>query len=150
MDPYSYRRLSALDVEPFKELLEVFGVAFGEVQRHLTYIPDESHVRSLLARPHIIVLVCEHEEKVVGGLVAYEHEKFENKASEIYIYDLAVEKSHRRRGIATRLIEEIRAIGRERGARGIFVQAERGDRTAIKLYELFGKSGEPFHFDIGL
>ena len=150
MEPYTYRQLSALDVEQFKQLLEVFGVAFGEVQRHLTYIPDESHVRSLLARPNIIVLVAELEESVVGGLVAYEHEKFENKAGEIYIYDIAVEKSHRRRGIASRLIEEIRAAGRERGARGIFVQAERGDKAAIKLYELFGKSGQPYHFDIGL
>ena len=150
MDPYTYRQLSAYDVEPLKELLTVFGVVFGEVQRHLTYIPDESHVRALLARPHIVALVAHHGENVVGGLVAYELEKFENRRNEIYIFDIAVAKEHRRRGIATRLIEELRAIGRERGVGGIFVQAERGDKAAIKLYELFGKSGEPSHFDIGL
>lgn len=148
MDPYTYRQLSAFDVEPLKQLLVVFGVAFGEIQRHLTYTPDESHVRALLARPHIIVIVAELDGEVVGGMVAYELEKFEKKRSEIYIYDLAVAKKHRRRGIASRLIEEVRAIARERGVQDIFVQASRGDKAAIKLYEQFGKSEEPFHFDI--
>lgn len=46
------------------------------------------------------------ERKVVGGLVAYELEKFEQDRREIYIYDLAVLESHRRKGVATRLIEE--------------------------------------------
>lgn len=151
MDPYySYRQLSAFDVEPLKQLLTVFGVAFGEIQRHLTYTPDESHVRALLARPHIIALVAELDGEVVGGLVAYELEKFEKRRNEIYLYDLAVAKKHRRRGIASRLIEELKAIARERGIHIIFVQADRGDKAATKLYAKFGKSEEPYHFDIGL
>ena len=148
MDPYTYRQLSAFDVEPLKQLLVVFGVAFGEIQRHLTYTPDESHVRALLSRPHIIALVAERGDEVVGGLIAYELEKFEKKKSEIYLYDLAVANAHRRLGIASRLIEELRAIARERGVQDIFVQADRGDKAAIKLYENFGQSEEPFHFDI--
>jgi aminoglycoside 3-N-acetyltransferase I len=37
----------------------------------------------------------------VGGLIAYELEKFERARSELYIYDLAVAEDHRRRGVAT-------------------------------------------------
>lgn len=53
---------------------------------------------------------------VVGGLVAYEFQKFEHERSEIYIYDLAVAEAHRRRGIATALIEELKKLAAERNA----------------------------------
>jgi aminoglycoside 3-N-acetyltransferase I len=56
------------------------------------------------------------EGTVVGGLAAYELKKFEQERSEIYIYDLAVREEHRRQGIATALIGELKAIARRRGA----------------------------------
>ncbi len=148
MDSYTYRQLSVFDVEPFKQLLAVFGVTFGEEKLHRTYIPDDSHVRALLARPRLISIAVELGEEVVGGLVAYESEKVENKRGEIYIYDIGVREAHRQNGIASCLMEEMRAIARVRGARVIFAQVERGDKKSIKLYELFGKSEHPHHFDI--
>lgn len=146
MNPYTYRQLSAYDVEPLKQLLEVFGVEFGAIQRHLTYTPDESHVRALLARPNIIALVAEDGERVVGGMVAYEIEKFEKKNA-IYIYDLAVASEHRGHGVVLRLVQEVRSVARERGVEDVFLQTGRGDKAAVRLHEQFGKSEEPFHFD---
>jgi ribosomal protein S18 acetylase RimI-like enzyme len=57
--------------------------------------------------------------------------KFEQARSEFYIYDLAVAESHRRRGVATALIEEVKALCAGRGIYVIFVQADYGDDPAL-------------------
>jgi aminoglycoside 3-N-acetyltransferase I len=71
----------------------------------------------------VIALVAIEGEAVVGGLVAYELDKLEQARREVYIYDLAVLESRRRRGVATGLIERLRAIAAERGAWVVYVQA---------------------------
>ena len=57
--------------------------------------------------------------------MAYELEKCEQDRRELYIYDLAILESHRRKGIATRLIEELKRLAKERDAYVIFVQADK-------------------------
>jgi len=90
------------------------------------------------------------DDEVLGGLVAYEFDKFERARRELYIYDLAVSAEHRRRGIATALIEHLREIAARRGAWVIFVQADYGDDPAIALYEKLGIREEVLHFDIAV
>ena len=79
---------------------------------------------------------------------AYELRKFEQQRSEIYIYDLAVAAAHRRQGIATALIQELKKIALARGAYVIFVQADIGDVAAIELYTKLGIREDVLHFDI--
>jgi aminoglycoside 3-N-acetyltransferase I len=129
-------------------MLQVFGEAFGDVDAYQSAVPGDSYLRSLLAKPDFIALVASNSERVVGGLAAYVLEKFEQERREIYIYDLAVQKQHRRKGIATKLINELRRIARERRAYVIYVQADRVDDAAIKLYESLGTKEDVFHFDI--
>src|SRR6185295_10721624 len=97
---------------------------------------------------HVVALVALAGGAVVGGLVAYELDKFEQARREIYIYDLAVAEPHRRRGIATALIERLRTIAAARGAWVIYVQADHGDDPAIALYETLGAREDVLHFDI--
>ena len=87
---------------------------------------------------------------MVGGLVAYELDKFERARREVYIYDLAVAAPHRRRGIATALIGHLRDIAARRGAWVIYVQADHGDDPAIALYEKLGIREDVMHFDIAV
>ena len=87
-------------------------------------------------------------KEVVGGLAAYELDKFEQDRREIYIYDLAVVKGHRRRGVAKGLIGELKKIASERNVYGIFVQADAGGDAAIALYDSLGRKEAVFHFDI--
>jgi aminoglycoside 3-N-acetyltransferase I len=53
-------------------------------------------------------------------------------------------------GIATALIEHLRAIGRARGAYVVFVQADHVDPPAIALYSKLGKREDVLHFDIAV
>jgi aminoglycoside 3-N-acetyltransferase I len=101
-----------------------------------------------LAKDHFIVLVAEIGGELIGGLVAYELEKFEQERSEVYIYDLAVAENYRRRGVATALIEALKPIAREKGAWVIFVQADVGDAPPIQLYTKLGVREDVHQFDI--
>jgi aminoglycoside 3-N-acetyltransferase I len=146
---YQVRRLTtASDVHSLRALNVVFAEAFSDPQSYGAQPPDDAYLETLLAKPHVIVLAALAGEEVVGGLVAYQLDKFEQARSEIYIYDLAVAEPHRRRGIATALIEHLREIGAGCGAWVIYVQADYGDEPAIALYQKLGVREEVMHFDI--
>ena len=57
---------------------------------------------------------------------------------EIYIYDVAVLEAHRRRGVATGLIGELKRIASALDAYVIFVRADLEDGPAVTLYESLG------------
>lgn len=147
---YSYQQLTGSAVPVLKSLLKLFGEAFGEPDTYQGAVPNDDYLQTLLQKKHIIALVAMGGNEVVGGLVAYELEKFEQDRREIYIYDLAVSEQHRRKGIATGLIHELRRIAKGRGAYVIFVQADQGDTPAIKLYESLGIKEDVHHFDIAV
>jgi aminoglycoside 3-N-acetyltransferase I len=145
---YDYRHLSAADVPLLRQLLAVFGAAFDDAQSYQSAVPDDDYLKRLLGKSHFIALAALDGERVVGGLAAYELEKFEQARSEIYIYDLAVSEPHRRRGVATALIRTLQGIAAQRGAYVIYVQADPGDDPAIRLYTSLGTREDVHHFDI--
>jgi aminoglycoside 3-N-acetyltransferase I len=145
---YTYRHLRPTDLPILKGLLAAFGEAFDEIDTYQAAVPTDAYLEGLLGKSHFIALAALHGDEVVGGLAAYQLEKFERARSEIYIYDLAVREAHRRRGIATALIRNLQQIASERGAYVIFVQADRGDAPAIRLYESLGTREDVHHFDI--
>ena len=147
---YSYPQLTPADVPLMKRMLKMFGDAFEDVPTYQHAIPDDGYLASLLAKPHFIAIAATVDGEVVGGLAAYVLDKFERDRREIYIYDLAVVAAHRRRGIATALIKKLVDIARQRRAYVIFVQADRGDDPANKLYESLGKREDVHHFDIAV
>jgi aminoglycoside 3-N-acetyltransferase I len=144
------RRLSSSDVPLLRKLNALFGEAFGDPNTYGMEPPSDAYVKGLLAKEHVIVLVAISGEDVVGGLAAYELDKFERMRREVYIYDLAVATNYRRQGIATALIERLRDIAARRAAWVIYVQADYVDAPAIALYEKLGVREQVFHFDIGV
>ena len=145
---YSYKQLTPADSALLKKLLKVFGEAFGEIETYQSAVPGDSYLESLLGKPDFIVLVALDGDAVVGGLAAYELEKFERDRREIYIYDLAVAEPYRRKSIATTLINQLKDIAKQRNAYIIFVQAGQEDTAAIHLYESFGAKEKVYQFDI--
>ncbi len=127
----------------------LFGEVFGD-EAYQGSPPGDEHLCRLLADDKFIGLVARIDGEMVGALAGYELVKFEAERSEIYIYDLAVREEHRRRGVATALIEALKPIARERGAWVIFVQADPPDAPAVALYEKLGTREEVFHFDISV
>jgi aminoglycoside 3-N-acetyltransferase I len=145
---YSYKQLTSTDIELMKQLLKVFGEAFEDIATYQNHLPSDEYLVALLNKPHFIAVVALDGQEVVGGLAAYVLEKFEQDRREIYIYDLAVAEAHRRKGIATGLINKLKEIAREAKAYIIFVQADPPDAPAVALYESLGTREEVYHYDI--
>jgi aminoglycoside 3-N-acetyltransferase I len=144
------RRLTASDTKLVRELLAVFGDAFDDADTYMRAQPNQAYLERLLASDCFIALAAQQGDKVVGGVAAYELKKLEQERSEIYIYDLAVDVKHRRRGVATALIAHLRDIAKARGAYVIFVQADYTDPPAIALYNKLGTEESVLHFDIAV
>ena len=119
-------------------LLDLFANAFGNPDSYSAHRPDHAYLSTLLGKQDFIALAALIDEQIVEGLLAYQLQKFEQHRSEIYIYDLVVAEAHRRQGIATALIEQLRHIAAARGAYVVFVQANCGDDPAIALYSKLG------------
>lgn len=145
---YTFKQVSPGEVPILKGMLAMFGEAFGEPETYQGAVPNDGYLEALLRKPHFIALAALSGDRVVGGLAAYELEKFERARSEIYIYDLAVQEAHRRQGVATGLIRTLADLARARGAYVMFVQADPGDDPAIRLYQSLGTREDVHHFDI--
>jgi ribosomal protein S18 acetylase RimI-like enzyme len=146
--PVSIRALGPADAPLMRSVLALFGQAFDDAETYETKQPDAGYLARLLGGDAFIGIAALESQQVVGGLAAYVLPKFEQARSEIYIYDLAVAATHRRRGIATAMIEALQRLGAARGAYVIFVQADYGDDAAIALYAKLGAREDVMHFDI--
>ena len=144
------QRLLPGDTSLVHGMLTLFGEAFEDAPSYGEKRPSARYLDELLAGPSFIALVALKGDQVAGGLAAYELRKFEQERSELYIYDLAVAAAHRRQGIATALIDELRLIARQRGAYVVYVQADLVDAPAIALYTKLGKREDVLHFDISV
>jgi aminoglycoside 3-N-acetyltransferase I len=147
-DSFAIRLLGQDDVALLEGMLTTFGDAFGDPKTYGGARPSAAYLRRLLGSDDFIALAAVKGGEVVGGLAAYVLRKFEQERSEIYIYDLAVAAAHRRQGIATALILELKKVAAARGAYVIYVQADLVDSPAIELYTKLGAREDVLHFDI--
>jgi aminoglycoside 3-N-acetyltransferase I len=144
------KRLGPDAVAAMRGLNALFAEAFEEPEHYAANPPDDGWLTRQLGNPATIVLVAQSGAEMIGGLVAYELPKLEQARSEIYIYDIAVAHAHRRKGVATALIEALKPIARACGAWVIYVQADYGDEPAIALYTKLGAREDVMHFDIAV
>jgi aminoglycoside 3-N-acetyltransferase I len=150
--PLSLHQITPNDLPLMQALMATFGDAFNDVDTYMGNRPSPDYLRQLLSSDYFIALAAIKNDQVVGGIAAYELKKFEQARSEIYIYDLAVASAHRRQGIATALIAQLKRIAAQRGAYVVFVQADTApeDQPAIALYSKLGQREEVLHFDIAV
>lgn len=148
-EPPTVRRLGPGDEALAAGMNALFAAVFEDAETYQGAPPEEAYLARLLSSEDVVALVAlEPGGAIIGALVAYELRKFERRRSEFYLYDLAVDAAHRRRGVATALITTLRGIAAERGAWVVFVQADHGDDPAIALYEKLGVREDVLHFDI--
>ncbi|MDX1403060.1 MAG: GNAT family N-acetyltransferase [Woeseiaceae bacterium] len=148
MKEISIRVLDAADVVLLEDMLTMFGEAFDEFETYNAARPGQAYLQKLLGSDYFIAIAAVDDDTVVGGIAAYDLVKFEQERSEIFIYDLAVAESHRRKGVASALIRKTLAIAESRKAHVVFVQAYRGDEPATSLYSKFSVREEILHFEI--
>jgi aminoglycoside 3-N-acetyltransferase I len=128
-------QLTKKDTVLFGELITLFKKVFEDSDKQN---PSQFYLEDLLSKTDFFAIVVLHNDKVIGGVTGYELQKYYKAESEFFIYDLAVDPSHQRLGIATRLLEKIKEICYLRQINSIFVDAHSEDHEAIRFYESLG------------
>jgi aminoglycoside 3-N-acetyltransferase I len=137
-------RLNINDVALAEKLLLLFQEVF---QTESAAPPGESYLTKLLADPGFIACVALHEHEIVGGVTAYELPMIHAERSELFIYDLAVQPSFQRKGVATHLLTTLKEYCRQKRIGQLFVAANEEDAHAINFYlRSGGKSEKVLHF----
>lgn len=104
---------------------------------------DPSPVRLnavLEAEGHLLVIAVEGGRTV--GQCAAMVLQLVSKGPELFVENLGVAPSHRRRGIATALLAEVGAWGREHGCDVAWVATEPDNDAANALYAAWGSEAE--------
>ncbi|HWB80239.1 MAG TPA: GNAT family N-acetyltransferase [Nannocystaceae bacterium] len=100
---------------------------------------DPTRLSAYLASTDHILLVAIVDREVVGQTAAVIH-RHPDQPTELYIDNLGVTPSLRRRGIARRLLERLIELGRARGCEEAWVGTELDNDPARKLYETLGET----------
>jgi aminoglycoside 3-N-acetyltransferase I len=137
-DNFEIKKLSPDELALAKELFLFFQIDDGV--ENPTVASDE-YLAKLLGREDFHVVVAVENNKVIGGLTAYELLKYKDEKTEMFLYEIGVGSAYRRRGAAAALIEFLKKICAEKGIREMFVGAEAGNLPATGLYEKTGGKG---------
>jgi aminoglycoside 3-N-acetyltransferase I len=138
------RQLTPQELSLFKELVILFEEVFEMKDFKM---PQDQYLQKLLSKNNFFVFVAIKENKIVGGLTAYELPSYYTNSSEIYLYDLAVKNKFQRKGIGRKLLESLSAFCKENNYQGLFVQADAEDKQALEFYQSTGGiSEEVIHY----
>lgn len=85
-----------------------------------------------------IFLLAYVDNNIAGMISAYKLQRMDDRESEMFFYEIGVNKDFRRLGVARALIEELKRITKMMGVSGMFVLTNRSNLPAMKLYESTG------------
>lgn len=126
-------------VESPQELIEAFDLMGAQFTPPLTH--DDRQFSDLARRfPHdrSMMLVVEHEGRIVGGALAFGSGPEPDPDSDVTLRIIALVPGHRGQGLGRRLVERIEWEAANLGARGIGL----GAQEAIGFYRHLGYRGK--------
>jgi ribosomal protein S18 acetylase RimI-like enzyme len=107
--------------------------------------PEPEATRRFLAEPtHHLFFAYDPAGRAVGFVSGVET-THPDKGTEMFIYELGVDESARRRGVGRSLVEALAAFAEERGCYGMWVLADDDNVAARKTYERTGASRSSSH-----
>lgn len=138
MKPFKIKQLTKEDLLTFKSLINLFNTVFEED----AVMGSDAHLLKLLNNKYFIALAAISENKVMGGLTAYELPMLYSDRSEILLYDMAVKTEYQRMGIGKGLIQSLKGYCVKNRIKEFFVMAHEEDGHAIEFYRSTGGKNE--------
>ena len=132
MGKITIRRLHTGDEETAGRVAHLFKRSRGS---------DESLSRFLL-NPLNLLIVAQERDEPVGFVIAHQLQRIDGESSKMFLYEIGVAASHRRRGIASALINELDRICQDGSFISMFVLTNRSNIPATGLYSKTGGSVE--------
>lgn len=106
--------------------------------------PKPDTVARFLGDPNHHLLLAIANGKPVGFVSGVEL-SHPDKGTEMFLYELAVDESHRRLGIATELVTALRDLARKRGCYDMWVLTDHDNDAALATYRKSGTDEESTH-----
>ena len=97
---------------------------------------------ALLGDPRTLMLVAFDDEQPVGFVLAHELPRRRGDRAKLFVYEIDVAETHRRRGIAAALLARLSELARERGIRTGWVLTDSDNCPANALYRGAGGATE--------
>ena len=95
------------------------------------------HMRQLLTSEENYVYIA-YDDDPIGFLLAYRFPRLDRDQNMIYLYEIDVHPEHRRMGIGTKLIEQLKDECRRNNVLKVWVGTEADNAAARALYESTG------------
>jgi ribosomal protein S18 acetylase RimI-like enzyme len=107
-------------------------------------LPKADHIRVFLDKPghHLCIAT---EDGVVAGFISGVETAHPDKGTEMFVYELAVDDSFRRRGIGTALVAALRARAEALGCYAMWVLTDSDNAAAVRTYTSAGASEPSSH-----
>lgn len=105
-------------------------------------VASDAHLKRALENTACYFIVCLIDSTPVGYLSAFGFPAIDDDCSQVYLYDITVDEQHRRKGIGTRMIGELKRHCKEDGADHIWVGTSLENEAAQKTFEGTGASRE--------
>jgi aminoglycoside 3-N-acetyltransferase I len=128
------KRLGSNDQADAQRLFTILAEVFQENCAPLS----DSYLHELLGSKDFWALAAFAGDDIVGGLTAHTLLMTRAESAEIFIFDVAVQASHRRKGVGRRLLTELRKQASEGGIHELFVAADNADEHALDFYRRLG------------
>ena len=112
------------------------------VVRELAAYDGPGDAEALLADPRTLMLVAFDAERPVGFVLAHELPRRHGVRAKLFVYEVDVTESYRRRGIGSALLARLAELAREQGIPAGFVFTEPDNGPANALYRSAGGATE--------
>jgi len=122
------RRLRAGDEEPVREVAQWLKGAD---------MPSDSAV-AFVANDANYLIVAEVSGKIIGVVLAYRLDRIDDPSGQLFVYDVEVAESHRRRRVGRALMGHVRNVVEREQLKEAFVLTTRDNAAAIALYSSTG------------
>lgn len=119
------KRLNVEDIDEVKDMFYNFR------SKNTTH----EKIERFLENNNNYLIACLENEKVIGFVLAYKLQRYDEKNDMIYIHEVGVLEEYRRLGIGKKLMEYVKDICKEENLSKIFLITNKSNIPAVSLYE---------------
>jgi len=136
---FTVNKLSPSDIGYANQLFRFFQIDDGVAE---PVIPSDEYIGTLLSKDDFHVIIALQNDRLIGGLTAYELEMYKQEIRELFLYEIAVEPEFRAQGVGRQLIEYLKKIGLAKHIKEMYVGTTSDNTPAMKLYRSTGAEPE--------
>jgi aminoglycoside 3-N-acetyltransferase I len=96
------------------------------------------YMERFLLNPLNYLIVAEVDDDLAGFLLAHALQRLKQESYKMFIYEIDVAEKHRRKGVGTALINQVRRIVRDEKMMNAFVFTNYSNEGAVEFYKNTG------------